>query len=115
MMKEIPQRIVDWKATGRNLQFLRRNNQNLRRYVCWKLKSSDGNCTGDCMSCTIEMDNLISQKELADVFYVTENSVTNWEGGRSCPTITDLFRYADLCGIPLEQVIVFEKRRQKEL
>lgn len=108
-MKQIKYRAIDWKATGRNLQNLRLNNFNLRRYVCWQLKSGKSNCDGNCDSCNIDMDTHISQSELARVFYLdSESRIVNWEKGRARPTISDLLYYADICELPLEEVIVFE-------
>lgn len=107
-MQKIEYRAVNWKATGRNLQNLRLNNYNLRKYVCWCLKNGD-NCDGNCDGCRLEMDNHISQSELARVFYLdSESRIVNWEKGRARPTISDLLYYAEICRIPLEQVLVFE-------
>ena len=108
-MKKIEYRAVNWKDTGRNLQNLRLNNYNLRKYVCWQLSSGRNNCSGECETCRLDMDNHISQSELARVFYLdNESRIVNWEKGRARPTISDLLFYAEICGIPLEQVLVFE-------
>ena len=108
-MQKIEYRAVNWKATGRNLQNLRLNNYNLRKYVCSQLNSGKSNCDGDCENCNLDMDNHISQGELARVFYLdNESRVVNWEKGRARPTVSDLLYYADICRIPLEQVLVFE-------
>lgn len=114
-MKKIEYRAVNWKATGRNLQNLRLNNYNLRKYVCWQLKSGSSDCIGDCDKCKLDMDNHISQGELARVFYLdNESRIVNWEKGRARPTISDLLYYAEICRIPLEQVLVFETSASKE-
>ena len=108
-MKKIEYRAVNWKDTGRNLQNLRLNNYNLRKYVCWQLSSGRDNCSGECDTCELDMDTHISQSELARVFYLdNESRIVNWEKGRARPTISDLLFYAEICGIPLEQVLVFE-------
>ena len=108
-MKKIEYRAVNWKDTGRNLQNLRLNNYNLRKYVCWQLSSGRNNCSGECETCKLDMDNHISQSELARIFYLdNESRIVNWEKGRARPTISDLLFYAEICGIPLEQVLVFE-------
>lgn len=106
-VEEIYYREIDWKKTGRNLEELRRTNQNLRRYVCWRLKYDAGNCAGDCENCQDEIDNLISQKELSQVFYLdNESRIVNWESGRSKPTISDLLYYADICKVDLVKDIL---------
>lgn len=114
-MEKIEYRAVNWKATGRNLQNLRLNNYNLRKYVCSQLNSGKSNCDGNCENCNLDMDNHISQGELARVFYLdSESRIVNWEKGRARPTISDLLYYADICRIPLEQVLVFETPASKE-
>ena len=108
-MEKIEYRAVNWKKTGRNLQNLRLNNQNLRKYVCWFLNSGKGDCDGVCDNCTLDMDNHISQSELAKVFYLdSESRIVNWEKGRARPTVSDLLYYAEICRIPLEDVLVFD-------
>ncbi|MCH5155872.1 MAG: helix-turn-helix transcriptional regulator [Clostridiales bacterium] len=108
-MKKIEYRAVNWKDTGRNLQNLRLNNYNLRKYVCWQLNGDKNNCEGDCENCRLDMDNHISQSELARVFYLdNESRIVNWEKGRARPTVSDLLFYAEICRIPLEEVLVFE-------
>ena len=108
-MERIEYRAVNWKDTGRNLQNLRLNNHNLRKYVCWFLNNQKSNCGGNCDNCTLDMDNHISQGELARVFYLdSESRIVNWEKGRARPTISDLLYYAEICRIPLEQVLVFD-------
>lgn len=101
---------IDWKKTAANLEFLRRNNLNLRRRVCQAHKMQNGDCEGVlCDDCKYEMDNLISQDELAYVLGVSSNIIANWENGRSTPTVEDIINYAKLCDIEVEEVIVFKK------
>ena len=106
MMKR---RTVDWKKTGRNLKLLRNDNLSLRRCVCRTLRMRSGDCDGlDCQHCRFEMDASISQAELAAVMNVSENMLLNWETARSKPSLEDLLFYADICGLTLFDIVVFE-------
>ena len=97
-MEVVKPKEIDWAKTGKNLKQLRCGDQNLRRYVCWRLKTQRGDCFGtNCESCHLDIDNSISQRELAQVFYVSENTVANWESGRSIPALKDLLMYSEIC------------------
>lgn len=108
MMKRFKRCSINWEKTGKRLRMLRTQNQNLRRYVCWCLRFDRGNCSGDCQSCEYEMDASISRAELAQVFTTTESVVFNWEAGKTTPNLEDLFLYAKICGITLEDILVFD-------
>lgn len=108
-MKKLDKKIIDWNKTAKNLKLLRNDNLNLRRYVCWELKFEDANCSGDCLHCKYDMDNRISQAELAQVFNVSENMIVNWENSKSRPSLEDLIFYSDICELNLYDIIVFEK------
>lgn len=107
-MKKIERRYVDWTKTGKNLYLLRNDNLNLRRYVCFVLNLHKGNCDGDCINCRYEMDNSISRKELADVLGTSDSVIANWEKGKTPVGIEDLLLYCDICGIDLNDILVFE-------
>ncbi len=105
---DVRRKFIDWNKTAKELRLLRLDNRNLRRYVCYKLKSEKNGCTSDdCKTCTYEMDCNISQKELAAVFSVSENVVVNWENGKTVPPLEDLLFYSEISGVPLEEIIVF--------
>ena len=108
-MKKIERRWINWEKTGKRLRMLRTQNVNLRRYVCWSLKFDRGNCSGDCQSCEYEMDASISRSELAEIFTTSESVVFNWEAGKTSPDLEDLFLYANICGITLEDILVFDE------
>ncbi len=108
-MKTIKKKIINWDKTSENLKLLRLDNMNLRRYVCHELKYKDANCNGNCEQCKYEMDHNISRLELAQVFFVSEHSITNWETKRSNPSIEDLLFYCDICEIDLDKILVFEE------
>ncbi len=105
----ITRRIIDWKATGYKLKLLRCDNISLRKAVCHHLSKTLAKghiCrTLDCDNCT-NMDNQISQAELAVVMNVSDSMVANWETNRTIPTLEDLLMYCDLCDITLEDIIV---------
>ncbi len=110
MDKKIRRPIIDWAKTGKNLQILRNDNMKLRRYVCRELRIKSGDCEGDhCENCKFEMDNSISQFELAKIFNVTPSNIANWESGRSRPQIEDLLMYSRICDLDFFDVVVFEK------
>ena len=104
---------IDWIKTGRNLEYLRRHNVKLIKRVCAYCKSQEDSktyCEGGakCESCTFEMDNHISRNELASaVVGWSESQIANWEDARSIISIEDLYVYCELCGITLEDIIVF--------
>ncbi len=103
-------RIIDWQKTSKNLKLLRCDNLSLRREICKYLRSKDGECDGDhCPCCRLDMETAISQAELADFFKVSESVVANWETARSEPSVEDLLFYADLCGLKVEDIVVFRK------
>ena len=108
-MEKIKRRYIDWENTAKNLKLLRRDNLNLRRYVCNALNYDKGECHGDCANCKFDMDQSISQSELAKVFNVSESMIVNWENCKSRPQLEDLIFYSQICRIDLFDVIVFEK------
>ncbi len=106
-MEQIKLRYIDWDKTATNLKLLRNDNINLRRYVCNALTADKATCGGNCEDCKFEMDDSISQKELAKVFNVSDNMVINWENGKSRPALEYLIFYSEICKINLYDVIVF--------
>lgn len=109
-MEHIERKVIDWSKTSKNLKLLRNDNLNLRRYVCRELniRKKQFGCDGtDCDTCKFDMDNSISQSELAQVFHVAESRIANWENNKSKPAIEDLIFYSQICGIDLFEVIVF--------
>lgn len=109
-MYDAERKYIDWNKTGKNLKLLRCDNILLRKYVCRALRTASNDCDGvDCDNCRFDMDNSISQAELAKVFNVSENMVANWENNRSTPSLEDLIFYSQICGISLEDIIVFRK------
>ena len=99
---------VDWVKTGINLQLMRNDNVNLRRYVCFNLRHLSGNCDRDCDTCVYEMDKSISRLELATVFNVSESVIYNWEKGKTPPSIEDLMLYCVMAKVKLEDVLFIE-------
>lgn len=109
-METIRRKIIDWEKTAKNLKLLRCDNLNIRRYVCRQLKVKRGLCVGEnCDVCKFEMDNSISQGELAEVFNVSESMVVNWENFKSRPSLDDILFYSQISGLPLDEIVVFEK------
>lgn len=106
-MENVKIRYIDWDKTATNLKLLRNDNINLRRYVCAQLNLDKGNCGGNCETCKYDMDNSISQKELAAVFKVSDSMIINWENGKSRPALEYLIFYSEICKIGLYDVIVF--------
>ena len=102
-------KMIDWEETGSVLQSLRQGNLNLRRNVCRGLRLDLGECAGDCNACTKEMDRSISRNELAKVFCVSENTVTNWERGITPVGVADLLFYCELTGLSFEDILIFAK------
>lgn len=107
-MELIERKRVDFIKTGKNLEYQRLNNLNLRRYVCFVVHSEEKGCC-DCENCWLEMDSRISRKELADVFAVSQDVIYNWERGICLPPVEDLLFYAQICDMPLDKIVMFEK------
>ena len=83
---EIERKQIDKVRTGRQLQVLRLDNENLRRYVCSALNYDKNECDGNCEDCDPRytrrghgMDLSISQRELAQVFGVGTSVVATSE------------------------------------
>lgn len=106
-MAKIKKIYIDWTKTAVNLKLLRRDNLNLRRYVCSQLYYGERDCVPECENCKFGMDHSISQSELAKVFNVTESMVVNWENAKSRPQLEDLLYYCKICGVELNDVVVF--------
>ncbi len=56
----------------------------------------------------------ISQEELAEKVYVTRQTVSNWENGKSYPDIGSLIRLSDLFGVSLDTLIKGDLDKMKE-
>ena len=106
-MIELKRKYIDWANTAKNLKLLRRDNINLRRYVCSQLNYDKGECSGECETCRFDMDESISQLELTKVFNVSESMIVNWENNKSRPQLDDLLFYSQICGLDLYDVVVF--------
>ena len=107
-------RYIDWKKTGYNLQLLRNDNIDLRRYVCNAINESKPDkekrlCSGDCESCKFEMDRSISRVELAQVFNVSESVIFNWEIGKTPVSLEDMLFYCAIAKVALDDIIFFEE------
>ncbi len=107
-MEKIVKKLINWEKTGRNLKFLRQGNMDLRRYVCRVLKYDDNDCDGACESCNYKVDDSISQRELAEVFNVTDNVICNWESGKTVVGLEDLLYYCRIAKVDLFDLLVLE-------
>ena len=56
----------------------------------------------------------LSQEELAEAVYVTRQTISNWETGKSYPDIQSLLRLSALYGVSLDQLIKGDAERIKE-
>ena len=56
----------------------------------------------------------LSQEELADRIFVTRQSVSNWENGRTYPDVQSLLRLSDLFGLSLDELIKGDIETMKE-
>lgn len=56
----------------------------------------------------------LSQEELAEAVYVTRQTVSNWETGKSYPDIQSLLRLSAFFGVSLDQLIKGDAERMKE-
>lgn len=56
----------------------------------------------------------MSQEELGEAVYVTRQTVSNWETGKSYPDIQSLLRLSSLFGISLDQLIKGDVEQMKE-
>lgn len=115
-MKEVKINRIDYEALGRALQDLRERNDDLRKYVCWRLQadaeddlSVNFQCTNElnCENCRFPANRSISRKELSLALGdgVSENMVTSWEMNRSVPDVEYLLAYCKICGLDFMQFI----------
>ena len=56
----------------------------------------------------------LSQEELADRIFVTRQSVSNWENGRTYPDLQSLLRLSELFGLSLDELIKGDIETMKE-
>lgn len=56
----------------------------------------------------------LSQEELADQVYVTRQTISNWETGKSCPDIHSLLLLSSVFQISLDQLIKGDLKEMKE-
>ena len=56
----------------------------------------------------------LSQEELAEKIFVTRQSVSNWENGKTYPDLQSLLRLSDLFGLSLDELIKGDIETMKE-
>ena len=56
----------------------------------------------------------LSQKDLADKIYVTRQTVSNWENGKSYPDIQSLLLLSQLFGVTVDQLIKGDLETMKQ-
>ena len=56
----------------------------------------------------------LSQEELAEKIFVTRQSVSNWETGKTYPDLQSLLRLSDLFGLSLDELIKGDIETMKE-
>ena len=56
----------------------------------------------------------LSQEELAEKIFVTRQSVSNWENGKTYPDLQSLLRLGDLFGLSLDELIKGDIETMKE-
>ena len=56
----------------------------------------------------------LSQEELAEAVYVTRQTISNWETGKSYPDIQSLLRLSALYGVSLDQLIKGDAERKNQ-
>ena len=57
----------------------------------------------------------LSQEELAEAVYVTRQTVSNWENGRSFPDVKSLILLANFFGVSLDTLIKGDVEKMKEI
>lgn len=110
-------RQIDWVATAENLKELRRRNLPLRKKACYYKKKEidsrkrDGcKLDFDCANCGIGyIEESISQEELSALFGCDKNTIANYENARVYLSVDVLFRYSDICELPIEKILVINE------
>lgn len=59
-------------------------------------------------------DLALSQEELAGKLYVTRQSVSNWETGKTYPDLQSLLRMSQLFGVSLDQLVKGDMEEMKQ-
>lgn len=54
---------------------------------------------------TLRKEKGLTQEELAEMFYVTDRSVSRWETGSSLPDISILIQLADFYGVDIREIL----------
>ena len=55
----------------------------------------------------------LSQKELADMIYVSREAVSKWETGKNMPTYDIILILADLFKVSVDEILLGEKKNSK--
>ena len=55
----------------------------------------------------------LSQKELADMIYVSREAVSKWETGKNVPTYDIILILADLFKVSVDEILLGEKKNSK--
>jgi putative transcriptional regulator len=58
-------------------------------------------------------DRSMTQQELADLIFVTRQTVNAIEGDKYSPSLEVAFRIAEVFGVPLEQVFQYQPQRRR--
>lgn len=57
----------------------------------------------------------ISQAELADKIFVTQQAVSNWENGKKCPQIDNIVSICQVCDCSLNEILCEQSKWSHEL
>ncbi|MBQ5671118.1 MAG: helix-turn-helix transcriptional regulator [Oscillospiraceae bacterium] len=56
----------------------------------------------------------LSQEELAEQIYVTRQTLSNWENGKTYPDVNSLLRLSDVFGVTLDELVKGDIPKMKE-
>ena len=56
----------------------------------------------------------LSQEELSEQIYVTRQTLSNWENGKTYPDVNSLLRLSDVFGVTLDELVKGDIPKMKE-
>ena len=63
----------------------------------------------------IRSENNMSQEDFAEIFFVTRQTVSNWENGKSYPDLNTIVKISDRFGVSLDRLLREDKEMVNEI
>ncbi|MDE6833017.1 MAG: helix-turn-helix domain-containing protein [Ruminococcus sp.] len=63
----------------------------------------------------IRTENNMSQEDFAEIFFVTRQTVSNWENGKSYPDLNTIVKISDIFGVSIDRLLREDKEMVNEI